>query len=309
VHSPDSNLTFECSLRSDQEAYIGGTSLIIEGSRSSYRESRDFNADLTIPLYKLKIDVSKGCLLRYVYKTLHEQDVLLNMSCQFALSGLSTAETQSFFSSLQPTELVDREEDFQVTVINTETQDGICFCLPIHESRENEWIVKTVEIKPAAADAAFTMTQVDANVTVNTANLAGTSKHVLARLGYLSMIPLADAPPPKAWISSMAWENATLVKPVQKQDGSEEIYQFWGTLRWLSHSDEAPWHHIDHYLLSTEVDDIPNTRVFLGTSFCNQYRISGVSIAASTKPYIVIEAVNRLGDIFYSTKLDLVWSI
>ncbi|KAI8880245.1 glycoside hydrolase family 85 protein [Backusella circina FSU 941] len=321
LHSPDSNLTFECSLNSgdDEAAYIGGTCLTIQGRRSSYRESRDLNADVTIPLYKFHIDVSKGCTLRYIYKTLYEEDVILNMSCQFSLSGLSSIDTQSFFKTLQPTGLVDREEDdFQMTVINRETQDGICFCLPamIHKTTQKDgWITKTVEIKPPAVDAVFTLTQLDMNATINTANLAGTSRHVLASLGYLSIIPIPQLATTttkqeeeKEWIYNMRWDNDALLKPMQKQDGSEEIYQFWGTLRWISQEGgEEPWKQIDHYILSTEVDDIPNTRQFLGTSFCNQYRISGVSVAASTRPYIVIEAVNRLGDIFYSTKLDIVW--
>lgn len=306
VYPIDKNTKFSSSLESDYGAFIGGTSLIIRGQRKTHRESRDTEFDVTVPLYKLSIDASKGCTLKYIYRTLLKEDVKLTMSCDFSLKTSAHANSNQFFSSWQPESSLDQEDGFRATITTTDdASESRCFLLPATEqvTGENDWITKTIHIPAVPVGNALFIDKIGVSVAVNAASLVGLTPHVIASLGYLSIIPSPMLGLLKekneTQLIDLAWIDQEVVAKTSTQEDLSEIspeegYRFYGSLKWTDVTkDTDDWKETDFYIISYQSENCDIS--FLGTSFCCQYRISGLDYGLSRVPQIIVEAVNREG--------------
>jgi hypothetical protein len=316
VYPLDKNIKFTSSLQYGYGAFTGGTSLVINGQRLTHRESRDMESEVTVPLYKLCLEVSKGCTLQYIYRTLFMDDVKLTMSCHFSLKMSGDATADSFFDSWQPESFLDKEDGLRATITTTDTTESRCFLLPATEETtgENDWITKTIDIPAVPEGSALYISRVEVSVVVNTASLAGLTNHVIGCLGYLSIIPTEIIPTKDKdtfteTLVDISWKDKEIVK-VEKEDlaeiGQEDVYRYYGTLNWTDLADSTEgWRQIDYYMISYELGDDANSRTFLGTAFCNEYRISGLESLRSKIPKIIIEAVDREGYISSKASLEM----
>ncbi|KAI7894833.1 endo-b-N-acetylglucosaminidase [Mucor mucedo] len=306
IYPIDKNTKFSSSLESNYGAFTGGTSLIIRGQRTSHRESRDTEFDVTVPLYKLSVDASKGCTLKYIYRTLLTEDVKLTMSCDFLLKTSAHATSTDFFSSWQPESSLDQEDGFRATITTADdASESRCFLLPATEQAtgENEWITKTIHIPAAPVGNAIFINKIGVSVTVNAASLVGLTPHVIASLGYLSIIPgttvdsLTQMNETK--LIDLTWTDQEAVAKIPVQEDMseilpEEVYVYYGSLNWKDVTkDTHDWKETEFYIISYQFENCDIS--FLGTSFCCQYRISGLEYVLSRAPQIIVEAVNREG--------------
>lgn len=313
VYPVDKNIKFTSSLEYDYGAFTGGTSLIIKGQRLSHRESRDMEADVTVPLYKLSLDASKGCSLKYIYRTLLTEDVRLTMSCDFSLKTSVNASATDFFSLWQPENSLDKEDGFRATVTTTDATESRCFLLPATEeiTGENDWITKTIDIPAVPKGSSLFINKIEVSIAVNAASLVGLTNHVIASLGYLSIIP--TTPSNKILndtrLVDLSWKDQEITKVVKKdlsQIGHEDIYRYYGFLQWTDLTEDThDWKETEFYIISYKLDTSNGSQTFLGTSFCNQYRISGLDYIQSRVPEIIVEAVNREGYISSRASIDM----
>lgn len=322
VRPVDKNIKFTSSLQYKYGAFTGGTSLVINGQRLTHRESRDTESEVTVPLYKLNLDVSKGSALQYIYRTLLMEDVKLTMSCHFSLQTTGDATAVKFFNSWQPeSSILDMEDGFRATITTTDNTESRCLLLPATKETtgENDWITKTIDI-PAAPNDGSTLyiSRVEVSVVVNTASLAGLTNHVIACLGYLSIIPTEVVPTAATTVDeeeknvlvNLTWKDKQVIKVKKGEDltdiAQEDVYRYFGTLNWTDLQKATQrWKETDYYMISYEVDNDPNTRTFLGTAFCNEYRISGLESLLSKVPKVVIEAVDREGYIYSKSAIEI----
>lgn len=321
----DKNIAFHCSLQSEHGAYLGGTSLVVVGQRLNHRESRDMESEITIPLYQLNINASQGCQLKYVYRTLLMDDVKVILSCHFSLNASNAADTNEFFKSWSPPsyliDAADDEDGFRATVTTTnDASESRCFLFPATEETtdENDWITKIIDIPSVSNGNQLFIKRIEVSVIVNTASFVGLTPHVIACLGYLSIIPTTTTNTQALQIQNLQWSDKHLkkVQPLtnneKKEDLSdiatqEETYQFFGTLSWKNESGiQSGWKEVDYFTVSHEIDGDINTRTFLGTAFCEQYRVSGLNCVNKSRAHrIVVEAVNKEGYISALASLDI----
>lgn len=289
----------KCELKSDYGAFSGGTSLVLTGQRLTHRETRDLEVDVIIPLYALELDASQGCTLKYTYRTLLTDDVRLLMACNFELQTLNSNDTEGCFTSWLPDLNFDRDDGFRATVSTTDGSSSRCFLIPAADEStgENDWITKTVHILPLQEEGSkLIIKRVEIHVVANTAGLVGVNPHVIACLGQLSIIPntIATEPEQEVKLIELKWQDAHTDK---------ETSRFFGTLGWLDLSKtQYGWRETDYYIISHEVN---GEKEFIGTAFCNQYRISGIELKDKSHR-IVVEAVDREGNIFSTAKLNLI---
>lgn len=300
VYPIDRNTRFTSSLESDYGAFTGGTSLIIRGQRISHRESRDTEFDVTVPLYKLYLDASKGCTLKYMYRTLLTEDVKLTMSCHFSLKTSLNATATGFFSSWQPKSSLDQEDGFRATVTTSEASESRCFLLPATEevTGENDWITKIIHIPEVPLGSALFINKVEVSVAVNAASLVGLTPHVIASLGCLSIIPTEPSSSNDTQLVNLVWKDDEIKQSVQEEMSqiAQEVYRYYGSLEWTDLTkDTHDWKETEFYIISYKLDGGDSSHIFLGTSFCSQYRISGLECVLSKTPHIIVEAVNREG--------------
>ncbi|CAO0798167.1 unnamed protein product [Mucor circinelloides] len=322
----DKNIAVHCSLQTEHGAYIGGTSLVVVGQRLNHRESRDMESEITIPLYQLNVDASHGCQLRYVYRTLLMEDVKVILSCHFALKASTSSDSNEFFKSWYlPKALSDvaDEDGFRATITSTnDACESRCFLLPATEETtgENDWITKTIDIPSVSQGNQLFIRRIEVSVIVNTASLVGLTPHVIACLGYLSIIPTTSSTE-ELQIENLRWSDARIEKvPSEARQGQqeedlsdiaaqEETLRYFGTLSWDTKptSEQFAWKEVDYYIVSHEMDDNVGSATFLGTAFCNQYRISGLDCINKSRTHrIIVEAVNREGSVIAQSSLDIV---
>lgn len=323
----DKNIAFHCSLQSEHGAYFGGTSFVVVGQRLNHRESRDMESEITIPLYQLNVNVSQGCQLKYVYRTLLRDDVKVILSCHFSLSASNTTDTNEFFKSWSPpSNLTDaaaaNEDGFRATVTTTkDTCESRCFLFPATKETagENDWITKTIDIPSVSNGNQLFIKRIEVSVVVDTASFVGLTSHVIACLGHLSIIPTTTTNAQALQIQNLQWSDKHMkrVQPLTNNEKKEdlndiaayqsEIYQYFGTLSWKNDSSiQSGWKEVDYFIVSHEIDGDINTRTFLGTAFCEQYRVSGLICVNKSRAHrIVVEAVNREGYIAALASLDI----
>ncbi|CAO3653105.1 unnamed protein product [Mucor hiemalis] len=305
LYPADQNVKFTSSLDSDHGAFLGGTSLVIKGQRFGHRESRDAETEVTVPLYQLSLDASGGCSLRYIYRTLWMKDVKITVSCHFSVSA---DDPNLFFNLWKPVEnfFFEHDDGVRATVTTENTLESRCFLLRTTEevSGENEWISKTIDIPAVPEGDVLHITRVEVSVTVDTASLVGIGNHVIASLGYLSIIPTGKESGPLKTIQDICWRDEKWLNV--KNNTQEETHRFYGTLNWTSTVDVVnEWDKIDYYnILYQDGDDTVNC-VFLGTAFCNQFRLSGLDLVKPKLSKIVIEAVNKEGYVSSRASIDL----
>lgn len=312
LYPADQNVKITCSLDGDHGAFLGGTSFIIKGQRLGHRESRDAESEITVPLYHLSLDASKGCSLRYIYRTLLTKDVKLTVSCHFSLNADNPTES---FNVWKPVEnaLFEHDDGLRATVTTENTLESRCFLLRTTEevSGDNEWITKTIDIPAVPEGNVLHITRVEVSVTVDTASLVGMGNHVIASLGYLSIIPTVQGvhSEPLITIKDIYWKDEkwfSIKRNTSNGNKEEDKNRFYGTLHWTSTvSAVNEWEKIDYYnVLYQDGEDTSNS-MFLGTAFCDQFRISGLDVAKANLPKIVIEAVNVEGYVSSRASIDL----
>ncbi|KAK4518975.1 uncharacterized protein ATC70_009202 [Mucor velutinosus] len=329
VYPNDKNISVHCSLQTEHGAYLGGTSLVVVGQRVNHRESRDMESEITIPLYQLNVNASQGCQLKYIYRTPLMEDVKVILSCHFSLHASTSSDSDDFFKSWSsPKNLSDADEDgFRATITSTKDAcDSRCFLLPATEETtgENDWITKTIGIPSVSPGNQLFIKRIEVSVIANTASLVGLAPNVIACLGYLSIIPTTSSTE-ELQIQNLRWSDTRIEKvsaiearqgqhqQQEKEDLSdisiqEETLRYFGTLSWDSASSiPSGWKEIEYYIVSHEMDGNINSRTFLGTAFCNQYRISGLDCTNKSRTHrIVVEAANREGHITAQSNLDVV---
>ncbi|GAN08703.1 cytosolic endo-beta-N-acetylglucosaminidase isoform X1 [Mucor ambiguus] len=332
VYPIDKNIAVSCALQTEHGAYLGGTSLVVVGQRLNHRESRDMESEINIPLYQLNVNVSQGCQLKYIYRTLLTEDVKVILSCHFSLHASTSSDSNEFFNSWSlPRNLSYADEDgFRATITSTkDVCESRCFLLPATEETtgENGWITKTIGISPVTPGNQLFIKRIEVSVVVNTASLVGLTPRVIACLGYLGIIPIPSNTV-ELQIQNLRWshtriEKNSIVKVRQEQHQQQEeeeedlsdiasqevTLRYYGTLSWDSKSSvpSSTWKEVEYYIISHEVEDNVKSRTFLGTAFCNQYRISGLDCANKSKSHrIIVEAVDREGHITAQSNLDVV---
>lgn len=327
VYPNDKNIAVHCSLQTEHGAYSGGTSLVVVGQRLNHRESRDMESKITVPLYQLNVNASQGCQLKYIYRTLLMDDVKVILSCHFSLHASTSSDSDEFFASWSlPKTLSDADEDgFRATITSTKDAcDSRCFLLPATEETtgENDWITKTIDISSVSPGNQLFIKRVEVSVIANTASLVGLTPHVIACLGYLSIIPTTSSTS-ELKIQNLRWSDTRIekvssvdIRPGQQQQkedlsdiaAQEEMLRYYGTLSWDSKSSvSSTWKEVEYYIVSYEMDDNAKNRTFIGTAFCNQYRISGLDCVNKSRIHrIIVEAVNREGHITAQSNLDVV---
>ncbi|OAD04876.1 glycoside hydrolase family 85 protein [Mucor lusitanicus CBS 277.49] len=327
VYPNDKNIAVHCSLQTEHGAYSGGTSLVVVGQRLNHRESRDMESKITVPLYQLNVNASQGCQLKYIYRTLLMDDVKVILSCHFSLHASTSSDSDEFFASWSlPKTLSDADEDgFRATITSTKDAcDSRCFLLPATEETtgENDWITKTIDISSVSPGNQLFIKRVEVSVIANTASLVGLTPHVIACLGYLSIIPTTSSTN-ELKIQNLRWSDTRIekvssvdIRPGQQQQkedlsdiaAQEEMLRYYGTLSWDSKSSvSSTWKEVEYYIVSYEMDDNAKNRTFIGTAFCNQYRISGLDCVNKSRIHrIIVEAVNREGHITAQSNLDVV---
>ncbi|KAG2234434.1 hypothetical protein INT48_007182 [Thamnidium elegans] len=311
VYPVDKNVKVTSFLESKYGAFTGGTSLIIKGQRLSHRESRDLESEVTLPLFKLSLDASKGCSVRYIYRTLLQDDIKLTMSCHFLLKTSKNETEAHFFSSWKPESSVDKEDGLRATISTANLNESRCFLLPATEETtgENDWITKTIDIPAVPAGSALHLTRIEVCVSANMASLASLTTQVIASLGYLSIIPNISnirTVNDSAHLIDLEWTDIVVEKET-KEDlsdiGNEDVAVYYGTLKWTDLTQVMhDWKETEFYKISSREG---NQCTFLGTSFCCQYRISGLKSMESKVPEILVEAVNREGHISSSATIDM----
>ncbi|CEP18142.1 hypothetical protein [Parasitella parasitica] len=311
----DENIAVQCSLQTEHGAYLGGTSLVVLGQRVNHRESRDMESEITIPLYQLHVNVSRGCQLKYVYRTPLMEDAKVILSCHFAFQASNNTDTAELLNAWPtPHSLMDAavdEDGLRATVTTTrDACESRCFVLPVTEEKagENDWITKTIDVPSVSNESQLCITRLEVSVIVNTASLVGLKPHIIACLGYLSVIPnssSASIDTARVKVDNLQWSD-THTEKIGHQD---ETFRFFGTLSWKKDpsSLQSSWKKVDYYIVSYEAaNGNANSRVFLGTAFCEQYRVSGLDgINKSRAHRIVVEAVNREGYISAVASLDI----
>ncbi|KAI9273900.1 endo-b-N-acetylglucosaminidase [Helicostylum pulchrum] len=310
VYPVDKNIKVTSSLESEYGAFTGGTSLIIKGQRLSHRESRDMESEVTVPLFKLSLDASKGCSIRYIYRTLLQDDIKLTMSCHFSLKTGQNETEADFFSLWKPESSVDKEDGFRATIATANLNESRCFLLPAMEETtgENDWIKKTIDIPAVPAGRALHLTRVEVSVSANTASLTSLTTQVIASLGYFSIIPTVSNSQivnDSAHLTDLMWTDVAVEKETKDLSdiGNEDVAVYYGTLKWTDLTQVMhDWKETEFYKVSYREG---NQCTFLGTSFCCQYRISGLKSIGSKVPEIIVEAVNREGHISSSATIDI----
>lgn len=303
-------------------------------------------SEITIPLYQLNVNASQGCQLKYIYRTLLMEDVKVILSCHFSLRASTSSDSDAFFtswSSLPRNLLSDAadEDGFRATITSTKDAcESRCFLLPATEETtgENDWITKTIDIAPVSPGNQLFIKRIEVSVVANTASLVGVTPHVIACLGYLSIIPTTSSTE-ELQIQNLRWSDTRIEKvsaaavaaaevgqgqhPQQQQQqeeeedlsdiaAQEEALRYYGTLSWDSKSCssvQSAWKEVEYYIVSHETDDnsANKSRTFLGTAFCSQYRISGLDCVSKSQVHrIIVEAVNREGHITAQSNLDVV---
>ncbi|KAI9473449.1 MAG: endo-b-N-acetylglucosaminidase [Benjaminiella poitrasii] len=325
------NIKITCTLENCCGAFLGGTSLVLQGQRLTYRESRDMEIEISIPLYQLNIDVSRGCTLRYIYKTPLAQDVKLIMSCNFTLhhNNDKSSSVENFCKTWLLEDMLSIENCFRITITSAnDSCDCQCFLLSVTEECKTEcgWLTKLTQIPAITREDGYRLfiNRIELNVIVNTASLVGVEVHQVACLGHLSIIPTCDmslAPDSEEQISQLTnlkWKD-TSIEIVKKASDipnnvhfestlsqKEQNFRFFGTISWDELSNPIyDWKATDYYIVSYKVDD--EECVFLGTAFCTEYRISGLDCVNKARIHmIIIETVTREGYISSCASLEII---
>lgn len=280
--------------------------MVIQGQRSTHRESRDTEIEVNVPLYELNIDASRGCSLRYIYRTLLEDDVKLVLSCHFSLQ---TSNKNDVWEYQQKVYSMEKEDGFRATLHSVESSS--CFLLPATEeiTGENDWVTKTIDIPAVKEGSTLLITRLEMNVIITTSSLVGVSPQVIASLGYLSIIPPSSpfiAPKVEQKLESLSWKDI-LIQKVGSASNEEDMFRLFGTLNWTdTNNANQAWKETDYYLVSYEIDGDETTRLFLGTSFCKQYRVSGLDCINKLRDHrIVVQAVNKEGYISAKANFEI----
>ncbi|KAI8327315.1 glycosyl hydrolase family 85-domain-containing protein [Blakeslea trispora] len=311
-HSPvmtpaDNNIKLTCSLENELGAFIGGTSLLLKGQRLTHRESRDLETEVSVPLYKLELDVSKGCFLRYVYRALAGEDARVVMSCQLTLQSSNFDTLDKLLDAWLPNTFLLDPDDGLRTTVSAQSEGYLysrCCVFPVvkEDQGENDWIIKLVYIPPISEGIKLSLNQVEMNVLANAANLVGIQPHLIACLGHLSILPSIDESnvlkETQNHIDQMNWSQTKTKKITNAEN--EQTMSFFGTLHWQQQpwptNHGQSWKRTDYYLIFYEAPE--KTHLFLGTAFCTQYRISGLACKNSQVEHrIVIKAVDVVGNI------------
>jgi hypothetical protein len=309
-HQNDTNVDISCSLQSNYGAFLSGTSLVFQGQRLTHRESRDLEAEISVPLYHLSIDASRGCSLRYIYRTLLGEDVKLVMSCHFSLKTSNKTSTEDdLWTFRQKTNSVDKEDVFRATIHSDESSRCLSLSATQEITGENDWITKTIEIPACKQGDTLHINRIEMNVIVNTSSLVGIKPHVIACLGYLSVIPFSSCSMiDEQKLTGLSWKDTFIEKVSPLSNEQEEAFRLFGTLSWKdTNYTDKPWKETDYYMISYEIDSNVDTRLFLGTSFCSQYRVSGLDcINRLLNHRIIVQAVNREGYISSIASLEII---
>lgn len=241
------------------------------------------------------------------------KDVKLTVACHFLLK---TNDSVNFFKVWQPDENFSFEYDdgMRATVTTENSTESRCFLLRTTEedTGENDWITKTINVPAVPEGSQLYITRLEVSVVLDTAGLVGLANQVIACLGYISIIPTINSgikTDSSRSIQGFFWKDQKYTK-VGKESlddiAQEEVHRYYGTLNWENTANAVnAWEEIDYYNVFCKESDDSATRTFLGTAFCNQFRVSGLDVVLSKLSKIVVEAVSKEGYISSSGSIDL----
>ncbi|KAG0776384.1 hypothetical protein G6F22_012606 [Rhizopus arrhizus] len=304
VDHKDDCIEFTAALENDDMAFTGGTSLNIYAHHLAYKESLDGDAKITLPLYKTSIDVNQGCTIKLVYRSPMQNEVKLNLCCYLSLIASEISSLSEVFNNQQHEKLTDQNGKLQATIETKEhATECATFSLPmVDEEQHCAWITKTAHVPPLAYNGKLVLGKINLLVVFNTATTYGFEKCIVTSIGYLSVLPLMHSE------EKVKHELVELqLKDYERTVNSDvdDIYDLFATLSWKSVTDNCRESKmIDYVIVSYKLPN-SNEKFFLGTSFCDQYRISGLSITKTKSPVFIIESVNREGDISAQASLQL----
>ncbi|KAG0173961.1 hypothetical protein DFQ28_002995 [Apophysomyces sp. BC1034] len=269
------------SALSDKDPYMSGTSLWLKSTAGKAAVSKK---DVSVPLYQMTFDIRDGLAMKFVYK-LTTQVSQIGIYCHLALSP----------------DMVDAWKNAMPHIPLQKSSTGlgvyeIYVGLDGSKNGNDSWVVKDIQTPPLQGSPARRLSsiavikEVGWSVRVDPKE-EGTS---LANLGYISVIPSASVAPLAPTALNLHWQS----KEYHAVQGSPDK-TLWATLSWTSiivdgSSKNLAWSETDFFIVSLS-DANHTTKVFLGTAFCDKYRISG--LGASQMPYVKVEAVDRLGHI------------
>ncbi|KAI8979578.1 glycosyl hydrolase family 85-domain-containing protein [Mycotypha africana] len=274
IYPEDSNIAIECCLKGEYGAFNGGTVLAFTGQRLVHQESNDTELVVNLPIYKFEMNMDQGCTIRYVCKILNMFDVRVNLNGYFMLKSRSYEEAQEFFRKWQNTDTLENEEGFTANVRIASRPDE-CTCM------------------------------IDVCLNINTADFVDNKPHIIASIGQINIIPIiTNALTVNTRIlSNFFWEDLHLQQSkgrdcLEKTLEKPQFYRFFGTLTWTDRSKTTTpaWKETDFYIIYHVVDGDHEKRQFLGTAFCQKYRITGLDITDITKTHLIaVEAIDRMG--------------
>lgn len=260
----------------DDDAYIGGTSLLIAAEGTQERQ---------IPLYQLNYDATNGCEVQFVYKS-PEPDMQSKVQIYLNLrvTDVLPDELAYYWHDVAATSPQPQATTASRLNINEDTS------VYLNTSKTQElaegWVLCSVRVPSVhpLGEAAIEELGI---------YLDGT-EDVLFRLGLLTIVPYADT-------SSTLASKITHIQLQRDADVSSKCLssscELWATLSWMMESNSSEeWNQVDHYLISYGDINADGAATFLGTTFTTEYRISGLEMKNDID-YIQISAVSRLGNI------------
>ncbi|KAG1053079.1 hypothetical protein G6F43_004816 [Rhizopus delemar] len=304
VDHKDDCIEFTAALENDDMAFTGGTSLNIYAQHLAYKESLDGDAKITLPLYKTSIDVNQGCTIKLVYRSPTQNEVKLNLCCYLSLIAPDISSLSEVFNNQQHEKLKDQNGKLQATIeIKEHATECATFSLSmVDEEQHCAWITKTAHVPPLVYSGKLVLEKISLLAVFNTATTFGFEKCIVTSIGYLSVLPLMYSE------GKVKHELVELhLKDYERIVNSDvdDVYYLFATLSWKSVTDNCRESKMIDYVIVSYKLPHSNEKFFLGTSFCDQYRISGLSITKTKSPVFIIESVNREGDISAQASLQL----
>lgn len=267
----------------DDDAYIGGTSLLIAAEITQERQ---------LPLYQLEYDVTEGCEVQFIYKS-PEPDMQGKIDIYLNLQVTDILPDELAFYWQDVTD-ASSQADATTAMRLYLNENTVVYLKPSRKQELAEgWLLCSVRVPPTYPLGIATIKELGIHVD-------GTET-VLFRLGLLTIIPLGDAP--------SALSRITQVQLQRDEDihskCSSSSCELWATLSWMmERNSKEDWDQVDHYMIFFKNVDSKAEPIFLGTSFSTEYRISGLEIKKHGNS-IEIWAVNRLGTVIARQDIDI----
>ncbi|KAF7725441.1 hypothetical protein EC973_009615 [Apophysomyces ossiformis] len=275
-------------LLSDRDPYMSGTSLILKATAGKETAGP---AVAKVPLYRMKLDMRQGTSMRFIYKV-NTRVSQVSIYCHLSLHPEVASVWKDKVSDL-PLVTPAGSSNGTHGLYEVEVPLGSDFQQQA-ATGSNDWTIKDIQTNalPDSLLASGAMVEeIGWKIHVN----PDEDKTVLANLGYLSVIP-ANSPPPAPSSNATALNLQWQTKEYHATHGSKDKL-LWATLGWTSNagpSNAEMWSETDYFIVSL-VDAHQTNKLFLGTAFVDQYRISG--LGPNQFSYVKVEAVDRLGHV------------